>query len=53
MGKYGDPIFRPVKFEFGQVHIAGGYTAKPMAAQTKTIQGPDNTQNKIREDGRQ
>ena len=44
MGKNGGPIFRPVRFEFGQVHIAGGYTVKPMAAKTKTIQGPDNKQ---------
>ena len=39
------PVFRPVIFEFGQVHIAGGHTKKTMVAKTKTVPGPDAKQN--------
>ena len=41
MGKGPDNIFRPVTFEFGQVHIAGGFTTKPATAKSKTIERSD------------
>ena len=44
MGKGHDNIFKPVKFEFGQVHIAGGFTTKPAAAKSKTVEGSDRKQ---------
>ena len=45
MGRGQDNIFRPVKFEFGQVHIAGGFTTKPAAAKSKTVEGSDRKQH--------
>ena len=45
MGKQADRIFKPVKFEFGQVHIAGGFTSTPAAAKSKTIEGSDKKQH--------
>jgi hypothetical protein len=34
-----------VKFEFGQVHIAGGFTSTPAAVKSKTIEGSDKKQH--------
>ena len=45
MGKVIDTIFKPVRFEFGQVHIAGGHLATPQSAKSKTVQGSDNKQH--------
>ena len=45
MGKLTDNIFKPVKFEFGQVHIAGGFTATPAAVTSKSIEGSDKKQH--------
>ena len=45
MGKGHDNIFKPVKFVFGQVHIAGGFTTKPAAATSKTIEGSERKQH--------
>ena len=45
MGKVTDTIFKPVKFEFGQVHIAGGHTAIPMSAKSKSVEGSDKKQH--------
>ena len=39
-----DRIFKPVKFEFGQVHIAGGFTSTPAAAKSRTVEGSDKKQ---------
>ena len=44
MVKAADRIFKPVKFEFGQVHIAGGFTTTtPARAWPKTIEGSEAT----------
>ena len=45
MVKLVDRIFKPVKFEFGQVHIAGGFTSTPAAAKSKTSEGSDKKQH--------
>ena len=45
MVKHADRIFKPVKFEFGQVHIAGGFTSTPAAVKSKTIEGSDKKQH--------
>jgi hypothetical protein len=45
MVKLVDRIFKPVKFEFGQVHIAGGFTTTPAAVKSKTIEGSDKKQH--------
>ena len=45
MVKQADRIFKPVKFEFGQVHIAGGFTSTPAAAKSKTVEGSDKKQH--------
>jgi hypothetical protein len=45
MGKVTDTIFKPVKFEFGQVHIAGGHTATPASAKSKSVEGSDKKQH--------
>jgi hypothetical protein len=45
MGKLTDNIFKPVKFEFGQVHIAGGFTATPASVTSKSIEGSDKKQH--------
>jgi hypothetical protein len=34
-------LFEPVKFEFGKIHISGGYVSKPMSTITKTIDDVD------------
>ena len=44
MAKLIDRIFKPVKFEFGQVHIAGGFTSTPAAAKSRTVEGSDKKQ---------
>ena len=44
MVKLVDRIFKPVKFEFGQVHIAGGFTSTPAAAKSRTVEGSDKKQ---------
>ena len=36
-------LFKPVKFEFGKIHISGGYVSKPMSTITKTIDDADGT----------
>ena len=33
--------FRPVKFEYGKIHMSGGFTAKKSAMKSKTIAGAD------------
>ena len=40
-----DRIFRPVKFEFGQVHIAGGHTTTPASAKSRTVEGSGKKQH--------
>ena len=45
MVKQVDRIFKPVKFEFGKVHIAGGFTSTPSAVTSKTIEGADKRQH--------
>ena len=45
MVKQVDRIFKPVKFEFGQVHIAGGFTSTPAAVKSKTVEGSDKKQH--------
>ena len=42
--------FRPVQYEFGKILVSGGYTSKPMAMVTKTVDDTDGKTN-IREDG--
>ena len=50
MVKHSGAVFKPLRFEFGKIHVAGGYTSKPMAMVTKTVDGPDGQQKDIRED---
>ena len=45
MVKNMDVIFKPVKIEFGQVHIAGGYMAKAQPVVSKSIEGSDRKQH--------
>ena len=45
MGKVTDHVFKPVKFDFGQVHIAGGHTATPAAVTSKSVEGSDKKQH--------
>ena len=45
MVKNMDVIFKPVKIEFGQVHIAGGYMAKAQPVVSKSIEGSDRRQH--------
>ena len=45
MVKQVDRMSKPVKFEFGKVHIAGGFTSTPSAVTSKTIEGTDKKQN--------
>jgi hypothetical protein len=45
MVKGAERIFKPVKVEFGQVHIAGGFTSKPEAVKSKSIEGADKRQH--------
>ena len=45
MVKQVDRIFKPVKFEFGKVHIAGGFTSTPSSVTSKTIEGTDKKQH--------
>ena len=40
-----DRIFKPVKFEFGQVHIAGGHTTTPASVKSRTVEGSDKKQH--------
>ena len=41
MVKNGGALFRPVAFEFGKIHVSGGYLARPMARVTKTVDDTD------------
>jgi len=45
MVKGADRIFKPVKVEFGQVHIAGGFTSAPAPVKSKSIEGSDKRQH--------
>jgi hypothetical protein len=45
MVKGAERIFKPVKVEFGQVHIAGGFTSTPAAVKSKSIEGSDKRQH--------
>ena len=45
MGKITDHVFKPVKFDFGQVHIAGGHTATPASVTSKSVEGSDRKQH--------
>ena len=38
MGKNVLAAFRPVKFEYGKVHMSGGFTAKKSAMKSKTVE---------------
>ena len=49
MVRGADRIFKPVKVEFGQVHIAGGFTTTPAAVKSKTIEGSDKQTTHFRE----
>ena len=33
--------FRPVKFEYGKIHMSGGYNTKPLAMKSKTVDNAD------------
>ena len=52
MAKGSERIFKPVKVEFGQVHIAGGFTTTPAAVKSKTIEGSDKKTTHFRENVR-
>ena len=41
MVKHSGAVFKPVRFEFGKIHVSGGYASKPMAMVTKTIDDTD------------
>ena len=45
MVKNMDVIFKPVKFEFGQVHIAGGFMSRAAPVVSKSIEGSDRKQH--------
>ena len=45
MVRGSERIFKPVKVEFGQVHIAGGFTTTPAAVKSKTIEGSGGKQH--------
>ena len=51
MVKGSERIFKAVKIEFGQVHIAGGFTSTPAAAKSKSIEGHDKKTTHFRENG--
>ena len=38
MGKM-ERIFQPVKFTYGQIHIAGGHTRTPLAVKSRVVEG--------------
>ena len=44
MGKM-ERIFQPLKFTYGQIHIAGGFTTVPSAAKSKVVEGEGNKQH--------
>lgn len=41
MVKNSGAVFRPVQFELGKIHVAGGYLPKAMAMITKTVDHTD------------
>ena len=46
MVKQVDRMSKPVKFEFGKIHIAGGFTSTPSSVTLNTtIEGTDKKQN--------
>ena len=45
MVKNMDVIFKPVKVEFGQVHIAGGFMTKAAPVVSKSVEGSDRKQH--------
>ena len=49
MGKT-ERIFQPVKFTYGQIHIAGGYTKGPLAAKSRVVEGEGTKTAYIRQD---
>ena len=44
MGKT-ERIFQPVKFTYGQIHIAGGYTKTPLAVKSRVVEGEGKKQH--------
>ena len=38
-------IFKPVKFEFGKIHIAGGFTTTPSAVTSRTVEVSEGRQH--------
>lgn len=45
--KHMGAVFKPVRFEFGKMHISGGYTWKPMAMVTKTTDDRNGKQQRF------
>ena len=45
MVKAMDYIFKPVRIEFGQVHVAGGFSSKAAPVVSRSIEGSDNKQH--------
>ena len=45
MVKHAERIFKPVKIEYGQIHIAGGFTSTPAAVKSKSVEGFDKKQH--------
>jgi hypothetical protein len=41
MGKNVLAAFRPVKLEYGKIHVSGGYVTRPMPVKSKTIDTAD------------
>ena len=41
MGKKDLAAFRPVKLEYGKIHVSGGYVTRPMPVKSKTIDTAD------------
>ena len=41
MGKNILAAFRPVKFEYGKIHMSGGYNTRPIAMKSKTVNTAD------------
>ena len=43
MGKNIMAAFRPVRFEYGNIHMVGGYCTKPVAMKSKTVDTANGT----------
>mgnify|MGYP005710608211 CR=1 FL=1 len=45
MVKAMDYIFKPVRIEFGQVHVAGGFSSKAAPVKSRSVEGSDKKQH--------